>query len=505
MLFMTKATKQMQARWNRKRICAILLCAAGFSAAAPAMANDCRLADPNSLGEHVGEICWFQFGTVGTDIPAGTSNAPYEFDLPDGSKVRLQLSVTGGTNANPRLTVAQAPTWTGSNFSGTSGYYRVLTPNAAALHSPDGRGNESVLTLSDIRLYAPNGVEVTDLPFEIITADAERLNIPEYLDFGVVSGGTPWTLVEWLGTAPASAVLQGTPTTLDPAVPSACQSGYVDCLRFKGATSSSDGRAAVLATRKAVGSAQPFTVMGQIHSDDGQGFAVGVRWGSLRLRKALPEGRLDAADQFAYRILNVNGEVVSSGVTSGSGSGTSAYVGTMAMPGNSLTLVEEMAPGSASGLTQYARRIACTEIGSGQTVLDQAYDPAAPPQVDVPDLGDGIDCTFTNTPVRVADLRIEKSADVSTVTAGDPVTYTLAITNDGPGAADGAVVTDPAVAGLDCTAATLSCSAADGATCPVGATVAQLQAGTGVPIPVLPAGGSIALSLTCTVTANGLP
>ncbi|WP_167285207.1 DUF11 domain-containing protein [Marilutibacter alkalisoli] len=463
------------------------------------------MADPNSNGEHVGTICWFQFGAVDEDLPSDTSNVPFEFDLPDGSRVELNVSVSGGSAANPRLTVRQAPTWTGSNFSGNSGYYTILTPNAAALHSPDGRGNQAVLTLADIRLYAPDGLEVTDLPFEIVVADAERLNSnPEYLDFGVVSGGTPWSVLEWLGNAPASAVQQGTPATLDPGVASACLGSYVDCLRFKGMTGGSDANAVVLASQKVVGSAQPFTVMGQIHSAAGQGFAIGVRCCAMRLRKVLPEGRADPADQFTYSIVNVNDQTVSTGTTTGTATGAYPYISTMAMSGNALTLVEEMAPGSASALDAYARRIVCVNTRTGETVLDDGYDSASPPTLNILEMGDVVDCDLINTPLPQADVSVVKTALPETVVSGGQVTFTLEVANAGPAAADGAVLRDPAVDGLDCTAAVPSCSASGGAVCPASPSVAQLQS-TGVAIPTLPAGGQATFELTCTVTASGQP
>ena len=94
---------------------------------------------------------------------------------------------------------------------------------------------------------------------------------------------------------------------------------------------------------------------------------------------------------------------------------------------------------------------------------------------------------------------------VVTVQSGGAVTYTLTLSNDGPGPGDGAVVTDPAIAGVDCSAGTLTCGGATGgAVCPASPTVADLQ-NTGLIIPVLPAGGSLQLTLSCTVTASGEP
>lgn len=104
-------------------------------------------------------------------------------------------------------------------------------------------------------------------------------------------------------------------------------------------------------------------------------------------------------------------------------------------------------------------------------------------------------------------LDIELAVDVSLVKgvtpgsaiAGQEVTYTLDIGNAGPFAADGAIVQDPAVPGLDCSAATPTCSAAGNAQCPASPTIAGLQ-GAGLTIPALPVGGTIHIEFACTVS-----
>ena len=111
--------------------------------------------------------------------------------------------------------------------------------------------------------------------------------------------------------------------------------------------------------------------------------------------------------------------------------------------------------------------------------------------------------TFTNTPT--VNLRIDKTAAPAAVQSGGTVTYALTLNNDGPGPGDGAVVRDPVIAGVDCSAGTLTCGGATGgAVCPASPTVSDLQ-NSGVTIPVLPVGGSLQLTLACTVTASGQP
>ncbi len=100
-----------------------------------------------------------------------------------------------------------------------------------------------------------------------------------------------------------------------------------------------------------------------------------------------------------------------------------------------------------------------------------------------------------------ADLSITKTDLVPSVPTQGTTTYNIVVKNGGPSSADGAIVTDPVVAGLSCTTAP-TCSATGGAVCPASPTAAQLQS-TGLVIPTFPNGGSIALQLTCTVTATG--
>lgn len=108
-----------------------------------------------------------------------------------------------------------------------------------------------------------------------------------------------------------------------------------------------------------------------------------------------------------------------------------------------------------------------------------------------------------------ADLSITKDDGVTTVTSGNTVTYSINVSNAAGGAsADGATVTDPLAAGLNCT--TLTCTASGNAACPSGAVNAgpiSLVVGTlqspGYIIPTLPAGGNLSFSLTCGVTATG--
>ncbi len=101
----------------------------------------------------------------------------------------------------------------------------------------------------------------------------------------------------------------------------------------------------------------------------------------------------------------------------------------------------------------------------------------------------------------VAGLTITKSDAKATTIDGATNTYTITVANTGPDPANGAVVTDPAVAGLTCS--TVTCAVTSGAAvCPAAPTVGALQ-GAGINVPTFPAASSVTFTLTCTATATG--
>ena len=92
---------------------------------------------------------------------------------------------------------------------------------------------------------------------------------------------------------------------------------------------------------------------------------------------------------------------------------------------------------------------------------------------------------------------ISKSDGRSSISPGVPATYAITITNTTGAPLSNAVFTDPAVTHLNVSSVT--CSAAGGATCPAGFTVAQMQGG-GITIPTMPVGSSVTFSVTATVS-----
>ena len=113
--------------------------------------------------------------------------------------------------------------------------------------------------------------------------------------------------------------------------------------------------------------------------------------------------------------------------------------------------------------------------------------------------GSTIVCTFTNA-LPSSDFSITKTNGVSTLASGAATTYTIRVTNNGPDSATGAILSDPAVTGLNKTA--VACSAAVGNKCVTAPSVAQLEGGT-FALPALAAGEFYEITVTATVTATG--
>jgi len=95
---------------------------------------------------------------------------------------------------------------------------------------------------------------------------------------------------------------------------------------------------------------------------------------------------------------------------------------------------------------------------------------------------------------------ISKTASAGSLPPGSPVTYTINVTNNGPSAASGSLLTDPAIPGF--VASSIACTnATNGAACPSVATVTlgNLQ-GAGIALTTFPASSTITFQLGGTLT-----
>ncbi len=108
-----------------------------------------------------------------------------------------------------------------------------------------------------------------------------------------------------------------------------------------------------------------------------------------------------------------------------------------------------------------------------------------------------------NTVVGYTNMSILKTNGITTATAGQTTAYTITISNLGPTAAPGTVVTDAAVQGLSCTAVTCASSVIN--MCPsANPPIGSLQVGGLTIGPAFAPGETLTLVVSCTVTATGI-
>jgi len=156
--------------------------------------------------------------------------------------------------------------------------------------------------------------------------------------------------------------------------------------------------------------------------------------------------------------------------------------------GDAITIAETFTTGSSAN---YNSALACTGNGTalaGGLLTINAADTA-------------VICTFTNTR-RISDLAITKSNGSGSSISGTTTSYTIRVTNNGPDSVTGALLGDPATAGL--TVTSITCSVTPGqCTAPTTPTILQLQAGN-FALPTLANGQFYEIVVTATVVATGL-
>jgi uncharacterized repeat protein (TIGR01451 family) len=106
--------------------------------------------------------------------------------------------------------------------------------------------------------------------------------------------------------------------------------------------------------------------------------------------------------------------------------------------------------------------------------------------------------TSTPTPFTIVgpDLQITKTDGLTTINAGAPVTYTIVVTNAGPGITTGAAVADTMPTKL--TGVTWNCTGSSGAACGTASGSGNIAATTGA----LPVGGKLTYTVNGTVAAT---
>lgn len=310
--------------------------------------------------------CWLDFSTYNDATARSAAGQNFSFNLNDGSTLSFNLKVTP-TTATAFSAIA-APSWTGAAVGNTA---FLGIPGRPVLYTASA-GNKSI-TFSGITITPPPGAPAVTA-YSFVAADAESTNNGENLQF--VTNGSGWQILDQVnpisGNTYPTITGTGTSTFTETGV-AGTVGGYI------------------------VGSNSPTTVTTNMQAGGLQGAMFAVRFASIRLRKTITGARVNAADQFTFRVsATSSGTTLASGTTSGTTNGPFQATPLSLASGIPLTLSEAMAAGSVSTLAKYESRLTCTNSTTSSTtplpnnLLTTSYNFGAL------QFGDAVICVFNN-------------------------------------------------------------------------------------------------------------
>lgn len=303
-----------------------------------AQAQNCAPATAQGTAPQGWETyCWLDFSAYNDATARSASGQNFSFSLNDGSTLSFNLKVTP-TTATAFGSIS-APSWTGAAVGNTA---FLGIPGRPVLYTASA-GAKSI-TFSGITITPPPGAPAVTA-YSFVAADAESTNDGENLQF--VTNGSGWQILDQVnpisGNTYPPITGTGTSTFTETGVPGTV-GGYI------------------------VGSNSPTTVTANMTAGGLQGAMFAVRFASIRLRKTITGARVNAADQFTFRVTATSsGTALATGTTSGTGNGPFAAAPLSLASGIPLTLSETMAPGSVSTLAKYESRLTCTNTTTSST------------------------------------------------------------------------------------------------------------------------------------------
>jgi uncharacterized repeat protein (TIGR01451 family) len=319
--------------------------------------------------------CWLDFTNYNETTSRTAAGQNFSITLSDGAI----LSFTLRTSGTPTIVSRAAPSWTGAAVGNTA---FLGIPNRPILYQQ--AGGTTTLTFSSITITPPVGAPAVSA-YMFVAADAESTNNGESLSFN--TNGAGWVILDQVdpisGSQYPTIAGTGTQTFTENGV-AGTVGGYI------------------------VGSNSPTTVTTTMVGGGLQGTMFAVRFASMRLAKQISGARVNPTDQFRFDIRATStGGVLATGTTSGSGNGPFPAAAVSLASGIPLSLVEVMAPGSASGLSQYSARLTCTNGTAGSSTVLPNNVATTNYNFGALQFGDAVQCTFTNTPF--PHLRLQKA------------------------------------------------------------------------------------------------
>ena len=347
------------------RIVLLVVAMLGF-VASPVFAQSCAPAASQGTAPAGWETyCWLDFSTYNDATARSGPGQNMSFTLTDGSILSLNVRVTP-TAATAFNTIA-APSWTGAAVGNTA----FLGIPGRPIFYTTSAGAKSI-TFSNILITPPPGAPAVTA-YAFVAADAESTNQSENLQF--ITNGGGWTVLDQVnpisGNTYPMITGAGTSTFTETGV-AGTVGGYI------------------------VGSTSPTTVTTNMQAGGLQGAMFAVRFASIRLNKTIIGARINAADQFQFRITSTSsGSTLATGTTTGTGNGPFTAAAVSLASGIPLTLTEAMAGGSVSTLAQYSSRLTCTNGTSSSTPLPTNV-ATTNYSFGALQFGDAVQCSFTN-------------------------------------------------------------------------------------------------------------
>lgn len=348
------------------------------------LANTCNAATTQGgAPADFQSYCWFDFTGYNDATARSAGGQTFGWNLPDGTRVTATLRASGGA-----VTASTSPAWTGANFGNTfagAGFFGIA--GRPIMYTTTG-ATTATFVLSSITVTPPTGVGASAYMF--VVADAESTDGAENIQ--MITNGGNWTQLALLnGSGPTPSV--------NPALPATATT-----------TTISGNAGASPGDNHIFGSTSPTQVTVSMYAGGLQGVAIAIRFASLRLNKQIVGARLNAADQFTYRVTaTTGGATLASGTTSGTGNGPFTAASVSLASGLAMTLTETMAGGSVSNLANYAARLTCTNTSASATPLPNNVAIATGSGTGSYSFGtllygDSVVCTFTNTPFPTVQL-----------------------------------------------------------------------------------------------------
>ncbi|MBW1641063.1 DUF11 domain-containing protein, partial [Microbacterium resistens] len=389
----------------------------------------CGFATPGT-GKYAQALCWFNF--AGYNASEATSAAGQEIVvmLPGGSRMTFTLKASGGGVSSSAI-----PTWGGAYLGNVD--YRGI-PGRPAMYQTTG-GTTTDLTLSNIRMFNPQGVEMQS--FSLVGADAESTDGNES--------------IRWTSSHPIySLTAQGS----DPGIGNACPGGLTGVGTTQVTCSAGGHNTSPQTGGPILASENPDFWTQRMVGGGRQAVAFGVLISQVELRKQV-ESRF-AGDDFQVTIDDESGAWH---FEDGTGpTGTTASTGLQEVVDSGGDPVFRFRERMNSGLmTNYDASWSCTRNGERDATLPSGRQPGYSADVHV-GIGDVVVCTLTNTRKPTGVSLAKKAGAPEDVNgngladAGDRIAYTFEVTNTGELPLNPVTVDDPKIGSVTCPAGELA-------------------------------------------------